>query len=168
MLVNSYLLFHVGRGGACSDYWVAVKCSIFDEILLPITISPKVLKGFGWNFSCSIHLGRLIPLSNEKLLPSVIGLLQLATNMFFLQQAIFSALERMDLKKIVIQSILHVSNSFTLNFQCLQQIWFLPQPAAILVLASIGLATHCIYDMKSQYMVIWWLADNGPNATSHW
>ena len=166
MLVNSYLLFHVGRGGACSDYWVAVKCSIFDEILLPITISPKVLKGFGWNFSCSIHLGRLIPLSNERLLPSVIGLLQLAT--FFFAASYFFSIRKNGFKKIVIQSILYVSNSFTLNFQCLQQIWFLPQPAAILVLASIGLATHCIYEMKSQYMVIWWLADNGPNATSHW
>ena len=167
MLVNSYLLFHVGRGGACSDFWVAVKCSIFDEILLPITISPTVdLDGFGWNFSCSIHLGRLIPLSNERLLPSVIGLLQLAT--FFFAASYFFSIRKNGFKKIVIQSILYVSNSFTLNFQCLQQIWFLPQPAAILVLASIGLATHCIYHMKSQYMVIWWLADNGPHATSHW
>ena len=46
MKVYFDLLYHFGRGGACSDQKVAAKCSIFDEILLQIAISKKVFDGF--------------------------------------------------------------------------------------------------------------------------
>ena len=47
MMVYFDLLSHFGNFGACTDHLVAAKCSIFDEILLQIAISQKLLEGFG-------------------------------------------------------------------------------------------------------------------------
>ena len=98
MMVYFDLLSHFGNFGACTDHLVAAKCSIFDEILLQIAISQKLLEGFGYNFTCSIPLDSRIPLPKNKLLLPPEGLLQLAANLIFLQQAVFSAAERMDLQ----------------------------------------------------------------------
>ena len=46
MVVYFGMLFHILRGGACSDHLVAAKCSILDVILLQIAISQKVFEGF--------------------------------------------------------------------------------------------------------------------------
>ena len=74
------MLFHILRGGACSDHLVAAKCSILDENLLQIAKSQKVFEGFWWNLTWNILLGRRILLQNSKLLQQPEGLLQLAAN----------------------------------------------------------------------------------------
>ena len=80
MVVYFGMLFHILRGGACSDHLVAAKCSILDEILLQIAISQKVFDGFWWNLIWNIPFGRRILLPNSKLLQQPEGLLQLAAN----------------------------------------------------------------------------------------
>ena len=47
MMMYFCLLYHIRNVGAWSNHLVAAKCGIFDEILLQIAISQKVLEGFG-------------------------------------------------------------------------------------------------------------------------
>ena len=46
MMMYFCLHYHIRNVGALSDHLVAAKCGIFDEILLQITISKKVLDVF--------------------------------------------------------------------------------------------------------------------------
>ena len=46
MMMYFCLLYHIRNVGAWSNHLVAAKCGIFDEILLQIAISQKVLDVF--------------------------------------------------------------------------------------------------------------------------
>ena len=130
-LVNSYLSLHAESGKACWKQGGCCKMLHFDN-LLQIALIQEVLTKFEWNFSCTTPFGRQIILPNLMLLYQPEGLLQPAANSIFLQQAVFSAAERMKLQWNNISSIPQVFFNILLEFLCLQQIQVLQQPAATL------------------------------------